>query len=329
MSSFGGIRNPAPRSLRANWRDAFTRSRRVATGTIAVTAIIISQLLAWGTGTATASPGHRSLRLACSVPIIGAQQIAAVISWNGPDSIPVGKPSPRLPISVTVHLPSTLAQGIHVLGVASAGGKATASGEVVAPQGDIPISLRLTVPRVTVPASGSMNAIATGTLPALVFTRPGIGEVIAKAVTVHLTPRNASGGVTFPGRFTSRCTLQPGESNVLRSFRIRAARPKPAPSPVRSAHPTTPAPVASRSQPPRPSPSRSRSASPTPAPSPTSTASPHPAPAPTGGSHGLPPLPHGLLTEFVAALAVTAAVVISGGVWLFRRRRGKGTHLTG
>jgi hypothetical protein len=263
----------------------------------------------WGTGVAHASTHRVPLQFECSFPVIGDQPVSGEIDWDFPGAVTVGRPTPPVPITATIEVPSGDIEAAHqFLGVASASGNGTGSATVVAPQGNIPVSLSASVPSTNVPASGSVTVVIPATFPSITPTRPGVAKVTMGAITMHITPRDSSGGVTFPGTVTSTCTLAPGQSDVVASIRI-----DPAPQvTVPTVHPTTAAPTPTHH--PRPTP-------PPHPPSPTHTARPTPTPTRTFAA---PVADSGPSGGTIAAIGGSAAVV-GGGViallrWLVRPR---------
>lgn len=92
---------------------------------------------------------------------------------------------------------------------------------VVAPEGDIDRDVLFTVPRTTI-GWGSFDVKGTGTAPQVVLNKSGTAKITVRQLTLHLTTRNANGGVTSPGEFTAPCTLSDG-NDVVTSFDIATA----------------------------------------------------------------------------------------------------------
>jgi len=276
---------------------------KAATGAIIATGIAISQAGSWGTGLARASTHQVTLQYSCTFPIIGAVPITGVVSWDFPDAVTVGKPTLPAPFTVTAQVPSSYVEAAHrFLGIASASGSGEGSVMVIAPQGDIPLSIPASVPSTSVPATGPITLVITSTFPSLTPTQPGVAKVRLGTITIHITPRDADGNVTFLGTVNSTCTPDPGQNNLMASVLInpapRIAEPAPHPTPVKSSR--TPyrstLPPSASTLPPSPSPT-------------------HYAPAPT---HTLPaPLPDpGPSGKDIAIISGSALAVAAGAAGL-------------
>jgi hypothetical protein len=145
----------------------------------------------------------------------------------------------------------------------------------------------------------------------MTFSRPGDGEILATGLTVHFSLLTSGGGQTFLSPFNVTCTLAPGQSDAVASFRILPA-PAPALSPTHGTATSPPVP--------RPTPSPTQSAV-------TSSAAPPPSPAPTPRTK-LSALASYLLWAVLSALASyllwPVGIVVAGGLggaawWLLRR----------
>ncbi|HEX9338166.1 MAG TPA: DUF6801 domain-containing protein, partial [Pseudonocardiaceae bacterium] len=191
----------------------------------------------WGAGPAAAA--GLTLQYTCSLPPFPAQAMTAHLTWNTPDSVPVGQTTPVLPVNATATMGAAVTQGLGLIGAATVEGTADASGAVVAPEGDFNATVPLTVPRSDVPASGPITVAANGTTPVFAFHRPGRATVtIGSRLALHLIPKNASGGPAAMGAVDASCTLDPGQNDVLSTFEITAAGTAPVPTAGGPAGPT-------------------------------------------------------------------------------------------
>ncbi|WP_372463825.1 DUF6801 domain-containing protein [Streptomyces pinistramenti] len=193
------------------------------------TAVAVVGSVGWlfGAGPAASDANPRTLHYTCSYPLIGDQPMTASVVWNASHTHVVGRPTPRSPISTSATVSSTITQSLRMAGAATVEGTAAVNAVVASPQGEIPISMRLKVPVTKVPGSGSLTVKASGTLPSLVFHRPGAGKAIVGGIAMHILPRDASGGETPLGKVDSSCGLNSGQDGVLASFTIRPVEPSP------------------------------------------------------------------------------------------------------
>lgn len=295
---------------------------------IALVVAAIGGAAVWGAGPANA--GTVTLQYECTLAPFPAQGMTLQLDWNAPGSVPVGRPTPVIPVQGTATMGDIVTQVLGMVGATTVEGSLVASGVVVAPGGDVPVTLSVTVPRTPVPASGPITIAGSGTTPVFVFHQPGPATITAgSGFSVQITPRDANGDETVAGQIDASCTLDSGQNDVLNSFVITApkAAPKPrqspttrkadpAPAPVQA--PTTTAPASSAVGPTNGTTVPPSSADP-PAPgSPTSAISAPSDPVAVGPV--VRRLSAGRILGVGALLAAGAALV--GCVWLLNRRHG-------
>ncbi|GGW59930.1 DUF6801 domain-containing protein [Streptomyces caelestis] len=172
-----------------------------------------------GAGTAVADPVSLTLRYTCSTPLIDDLPVTVRIDADIPESAVVGQPTPEFVVNVAVPVDSGATKMLGKIGVKTIEGMVDAKARVAAPEGDTKVTLPFSV-KAVIPVSGSFNVKATGSAPALTFTQPGTAKVTVGDLVAHLTPKDASGDVTFPGKIDARCAIAAGQKNVLASFRI-------------------------------------------------------------------------------------------------------------
>ncbi|MEU1485615.1 DUF6801 domain-containing protein [Streptomyces sp. NPDC005752] len=185
-----------------------------------------------GAGPAAAEPVSLTLAYACTFPVIGDQDITARISMDLPTAHTVGKPSHRFAIHAEATVGSGLTRGLALLGVKSVDGTLDAETRVTAPQGDLGITVPLSIVRTAIPSSGALRIPANGIAPTRTFTEAGRAEIVVGDFVVHLVPRDANGDLTALGKFNVPCTVRAGQHQVITSFTI-----SPAPKPSASAAP--------------------------------------------------------------------------------------------
>lgn len=197
---------------------------RIAAVALVVTAAVGA--VGWGAGSANA--GEVTLQYQCSLPPFPTQDMTLRLTWNAPDSVPVGQRTPAVPVNGTATMGDVVTQTLGLIGATTVEGTLDATGVVVAPEGDLHVAVSVTVPRTDVPASGPITIAASGTAPVLVFHQPGHAMITADSgFMVHIVPRDANGNLTFAGELDASCALDAGQNNVLTSFDITASRPPP------------------------------------------------------------------------------------------------------
>ncbi|WP_208025762.1 DUF6801 domain-containing protein [Amycolatopsis acidicola] len=198
------------------------RRTRVAAGAAAVgsAGVVAASLLAFA-GTSDADPVSLTLQYTCSFPLVGNQPIQIVIGSDIPASIPVGQATPEFAITAVSTVPSTVTQGLVLVGAATVEGTASAQSTVTAPEATLPVTVPTTIPSTPVPATAQpFDVTATGAAPALTFTQAGDATISVGDITLTMTPRKADGTETGLGTFDSACTQNAGQNNVLATFQI-------------------------------------------------------------------------------------------------------------
>jgi hypothetical protein len=148
------------------------------------------------------------------------------LTWNAPNSVPVGSSTPVVPVNGTATIGDIVTQVLGMIGATTVEGSLDPTGVVVAPEGNLHIAVPVTVPRTDVPTSGPITVAASGTTPVLLFHRPGHAMITAdNTFSVHIVPRDANGDLTFAGQLDAICTLDAGQNNILTSFEITASTP--------------------------------------------------------------------------------------------------------
>jgi hypothetical protein len=214
----------------------------------AVAVAVAAGLGMWGTESAAANPGGVTLRYSCSLPPFPVQiTLTGQVTWNAPESLPVGRPTPAYDFDITATVDASASQLAQFLGVAAVEGTVDGAVVVRAPEGDIPVSKSESVPLVHIPASGPIIIHATGTTPSLVFHRPGLATIVLNpGLAVHMDLKRADGGAAPISHADVSCALAPGQNGTVASIEIAPAAPVP--TPVRTSITTLPTPTPSPSE---------------------------------------------------------------------------------
>ncbi|MFE2245934.1 DUF6801 domain-containing protein [Streptomyces lavendulae] len=171
------------------------------------------------TGPAAADPVSLTLRYTCSTGLIGSLPVTVRIHADVPETSEAGRPTPAFPVSAAVPVPADAARALAGIGVATVEGTVEAQVDVAAPEGDRRVEVPVDVSAGN-PAAGAFLVEASGSAPALTFTQAGIARITVGDLVAHLVPKDARGHVVYPGETSARCTPDPGQNNVLASFRI-------------------------------------------------------------------------------------------------------------
>ncbi|WP_329219446.1 hypothetical protein OG352_23155 [Streptomyces sp. NBC_01485] len=199
------------------------------------TAALVGLVTVFGAGFAVADPAPRSLHYTCPFPLIGDQPMTASVVWNASDTHVVGRATPGLPINTKATVGADVTRSLRFVGATTVEGTADVHAVVAAPEGDIPVTMTLRVAKTAVPESGPLTVPASGTIPSLVFHRPGPAKIVVGAIDLHLTPRDGNGDETLAGKVDTSCDLNNGQDGVLATFEVVPASPGPTASGTPSA----------------------------------------------------------------------------------------------
>lgn len=215
---------------------------RIALGIATVVGAAGGTVGVLGAGTAVAHPVSLTLRYTCLSPaplFASDQPITVSIDSDIPSSLAVGAPSPKFVINTVTTGTATLTRIARLFGVRTIEGTSDANTTVVAPQGNIDVTVHLVIPRTTLPASGPAEVEATGTTPTRTFSQPGNGRITVGDLILHLDPKNASGKSLLPTPATVSCKVDAEQNKVLALFDITATRTTTASTPSGTTGTTT------------------------------------------------------------------------------------------
>jgi hypothetical protein len=194
------------------------RSAAVAAGALVLGAVAFT-----GAGTSSAATSTLVLTYNCPFPLIGPQDMTVtIVAEQLPDSAVVGQPIPEVLVTATAAVPPTATQGLSLVGATTVSGTAKADTVIDNAGFVLPVVPQLTIGETAVPASGSFDAVARGGAPSVTLPNAGTTTISVGNFSTTLTPRNASGGETGLGTFTSDCTLLPGQNTLLHTFPVTA-----------------------------------------------------------------------------------------------------------
>ncbi|MFC4606255.1 DUF6801 domain-containing protein [Streptomyces maoxianensis] len=202
-----------------------------------VAAVVLSGSAGFfGAGSATADPAPRTFSYTCAFPLIGDEPMTASVVWTASHTHVVGQATPRSPVNTTATVGENVTGSLRLIGARTVEGTADVHAVVAAPEGDIPKTVTLEVPKTDIPESGPLIVRASGTLPSLTFHETGSAKIVIGDIDLHLTPRDSDGDETMVGEVNAPCDLNSGQDGVLATFTIRPA----ATGPTASGTPTAP-----------------------------------------------------------------------------------------
>lgn len=239
------LRASARRVIRMERRGIGGLLAKTAAGTAVVTGVAIGYAASWGAAVAHAGTHRAELQYSCTAVGLGTQSSSFVLTWDSPDAVTVGTPTPPIRFAVTVQIPSFEVEVARTYeGYSSVGETGHATVTVTAPQEDLSRSVPFGIPSTGMPASGPLTVTATGTLPSFALTRPGVAKITVGAVTERVTPRDANGNPVAFGIVDETCAPESGRSVLLQSVQIN-----PAPTPTHRHEPRAASPSPARPAP--------------------------------------------------------------------------------
>ncbi|WP_405889644.1 DUF6801 domain-containing protein [Streptomyces sp. NBC_00133] len=192
----------------------------VALGIAATVTAAVSIVGASGSRTASAEPVSLTLHYTCTFSGLGNQPVTMELESDIPNSMKVGKASPKSALDGVATVGASFTQLAALASAKTLEGSLDGNATVTAPQGSIPLTVPMTIPRTPIPPSGSFDVTARGTAPSLTFSRPGNAKVTVGDLTLHLTPKDANGRTTAVGTINAPCALDSGQNTVLQSLVI-------------------------------------------------------------------------------------------------------------
>ncbi|MFC7614695.1 DUF6801 domain-containing protein [Actinokineospora soli] len=168
----------------------------------------------------------KSVGYKCVFPLIGEQPLKVRIRADVAIPPAVGGDVVTTNFSATATVNDAATQGLALVGAKTVEGTADAlvivdnAGNVF----DLPIP-GLTVPKTNVPASGSFDTFASGTVPTRAVDKAGVTVITLGDFSTTLTPRTATGEETGLKTFTANCKLDAGQDLVLVRFELGGTPP--------------------------------------------------------------------------------------------------------
>ncbi|MBJ7471985.1 MAG: fibronectin type III domain-containing protein [Solirubrobacteraceae bacterium] len=152
--------------------------------------LVVGALVALSTLGAAVTPAAASsleLSYQCKIPLIGQVPVSVNYTLDVPKTWRVGDDTPRFAVSAEVTLPALRSSRLVVV-PDSAQGEVKLESSVVLPQGgSLKVKVPLQLPNTVFPApSATVQGVATGTYPSLVFDEPGPASVTIDKFAMNL-----------------------------------------------------------------------------------------------------------------------------------------------
>ncbi|MEU2872163.1 DUF6801 domain-containing protein [Streptomyces olivoreticuli] len=192
---------------------------RIALGATAALGAAVGIVGVSGAGTASAQPVSLTLKYTCKVPVIDNLPFRAKIDADIPGSVAVGEPSRKFSVDARTTVDTDLTSKLHLIDVKTVEGSVDAEIGVTAPQDDRHLRVPLSIPKTSVPASGSFDVKAAGDAPSLTFRQPGNARITVGDITLHVVGRKANGDI-LGKKLNIQCALDSHQNNGIGSFEI-------------------------------------------------------------------------------------------------------------
>lgn len=190
-------------------------------GALAVGATVVGAMTFAGAGTGLAATGSLTLNYTCPFPLLGAQDMTVKVQVDQlPDEAVVGQPTPEALVTATATVGSTPTWGLNLFGAKTIQGTAQAITLIDNAGTATEVAPALAVPTTAVPATGTFDAVATGSFAPLTFANAGTTTYSVGSFSTALTPRKADGTETSLGTLNLTCTLKPGQNTLLYTVQV-------------------------------------------------------------------------------------------------------------
>ncbi|AHH97069.1 hypothetical protein GCM10010174_38340 [Kutzneria viridogrisea] len=165
----------------------------------------------------------KNLTYTCNFPLIGQQQVNAVLAITFPDSVAVGSVIQPTDFSVGLTLPDNATAGLRLIGATTVeGDKASAGVDVKINDTEIGVTLNgLAIPNSPVPETGPTSLTLSGPIPGLTPKAAGqVSFALGSTFAAQITPKKADGTPTGLGTFDPQCSLDPGQDVALATITV-------------------------------------------------------------------------------------------------------------
>jgi len=163
-----------------------------------------------GATTASAGPVTKNLTYRCTFPLVGAQDVGAVVAITFPDSGTTGSRLVNGDLSITATLSANIVSALRAFQTATTQGTAVADVDATHNANSFTLGLPgLVIAKQNVPASGTMPVAISGPTPSMIVYKAG--NILLKAgasFTAKVDTRKADGSPTSLGVLNVPCTIK-------------------------------------------------------------------------------------------------------------------------
>ncbi|MFG2864414.1 DUF6801 domain-containing protein [Streptomyces sioyaensis] len=193
---------------------------RFTLGVVTAAGVAVGIVGVPGAGTASAHPVSITLNYTCSAFGV-SRSVPMEIHADVPDSVAVGRPSPKFAFNATTTVSKEDTHLIHALpgNLKSIEGRVDTNVELRSQEGNFTSPVRFSINKVTIPKSDRAFAVAaTGSAPSRTFHKPGKVRIAVGDLNLTLVGKQANGKPLGP--VNAACKLDAHQSPVVASFAI-------------------------------------------------------------------------------------------------------------
>ena len=170
----------------------------------------------------SAAPAEVDLAYTCVFPLLKDQPMSVHITADIPESVATNIATDNFSIDAIATVSDEAWNGLYFVGSRTLTGNVIAEASLVIPPG---ILLNLQVPMSLYPAElpnerKAFDVNAHGETPSLTFPQEGNAVISVGDLLMNITPEDHLGSTTGLGEFESVCTLNVGQSPVLRTIKV-------------------------------------------------------------------------------------------------------------
>jgi hypothetical protein len=161
-------------------------------------------------GSASAAPVVKNLTYRCTFPLVGPQDVTAVVKITFPDSGTTGARIVNGDLAIKATLSANIVSALRAFQTATTEGSAVADVDTAYDSKNLRLGIPgLKIPKQSVPASGTMDVNIAGPTPSLIVYKAGTVSLKAGAsFTAQVDTRKADGSPTALKVLNVPCTVK-------------------------------------------------------------------------------------------------------------------------
>lgn len=183
---------------------------------------VLSASLITASSFISAAPAEVDLNYTCIFPLLKDQPMSVHITADIPESVAPNIATDNFSIDAIATVNDEAWNGLYFVGGRTLTGNVIAKASLVIPPGlllDLQVLMSLDAAELPNERS-SFDVNAHGETPSLTFPQEGNAVISVGDLLMNITPEDHLGNTTGLGEFESVCTLNPGQSPILRTIKV-------------------------------------------------------------------------------------------------------------